>query len=65
MPITLVLADDHPIVLYGLEQLLRLEEDFDVLACCRGGEETLHAVREHRPDVLILGLRMPASVCAA
>ncbi|MBI3780014.1 MAG: response regulator transcription factor [candidate division NC10 bacterium] len=59
MPIGLVLADDHPIILDGLDHLFRQEEDFKVLARCRDGEETLQAVRKHRPDVLILDLRMP------
>ena len=59
MPIGLVLADDHPIVLDELEQLFRLEQDFKVLARCRDGEETLQAVRKYRPDVLILDMRMP------
>jgi len=55
----LVLADDHPIVLDGLEQLFRLEPDFEVVARCRDGEETLRAVREQAPDLLILDIRMP------
>lgn len=59
MPIRLVLADDHPIVLDGLDQLFRLEPDFTVLARCRDGEETLRAVRLYRPDVLVLDIRMP------
>jgi len=57
--ITLVLADDHPIVLDGLEQLFRLEADFRVLARCRDGEQCLRAVRELRPGVLVLDVRMP------
>jgi two-component system nitrate/nitrite response regulator NarL len=59
MSITLVLADDHPIVLDGLEQLFRLEPDFRVVARCRDGEETLRALRDHRPDVVVLDVRMP------
>lgn len=59
MPIRLVLADDHPIVLDGLEQLFRLEADFRVVARCRDGEETLRALRLHRPDILVLDIRMP------
>ena len=59
MAITLVLADDHPIVLSGLENLLRLETDFKVVAQCQTGEETLQAVRKNRPDILILDIRMP------
>ncbi|MEK7220478.1 MAG: response regulator transcription factor [candidate division NC10 bacterium] len=59
MPISLVLADDHPIILDGLEMLFRAEQDFQVLARCVNGEETIQAVRQHRPDILILDIRMP------
>lgn len=59
MPIRLVLADDHPIVLDGLEQLFRLERDLVVVARCRDGEETLRALRTYRPDVVVLDIRMP------
>ena len=59
MTVHVALADDHPIVLDGLEGLFRLEPDFQVVARCINGEETLVAVRRHRPDILILDLRMP------
>jgi len=59
MPITLVLADDHPIFLDGLEHLFRREADLQVLQCCLDGEAALQAVRRHKPDVLVLDLRMP------
>jgi len=57
--ITVVIADDHPIVLAGLETLLRREPDINVIDRCADGVETLRAVTKHRPDVLILDLRMP------
>jgi DNA-binding NarL/FixJ family response regulator len=59
MPIHLVLADDHPLILDGLENLFHLEKDFKVVARCLDGMETMQAVRKHRPDVLILDIRMP------
>jgi DNA-binding NarL/FixJ family response regulator len=59
VPISIVLADDHPIVLDGLENLFRLEPDFRGVARCVNGEESLAAVRRHRPDVLILDIHMP------
>jgi DNA-binding NarL/FixJ family response regulator len=59
MPIRLVLADDHCLILQGLELLLRQEPDFQVLACCRDGEEALCTVRQYRPDILILDILMP------
>jgi len=57
--IRIVIADDHPIVLDGLEQLFRLEPGMELLARCRDGEETVEAVRRLRPDVLVLDVRMP------
>ncbi|MCA1602765.1 MAG: response regulator transcription factor [Acidobacteria bacterium] len=61
MSVTLVLADDQPIILYGLEQLFAAEQDFHVLVSCATGEETLKAVHRHRPAVLVLGLRLTAN----
>jgi len=59
MTIRVALADDHPLFLNGLEQLLALEPDIEVVARCVDGEETLRAVRELKPDVLLLDLQMP------
>ena len=54
-----VIADDHPIVLAGLESLLQREPDIAVVHRCADGVETLRAVAKHEPDVLVLDLRMP------
>lgn len=59
MAINLVLADDHRIVLKGLAQLFSQEPDCAVLACCVNGDEALQAVREFRPNILVLDLHMP------
>jgi DNA-binding NarL/FixJ family response regulator len=59
MPIRLLLADDHPIVLDGLEQLFRLEEDFAVVGRCARGSEVVAQVMKLKPDVLVLDMRMP------
>lgn len=59
MPIKIVVADDHPIVLHGLEGLFAAERDFKVLASCVTGAETLKAVTQHTPDILVLDIRMP------
>jgi len=56
---SVVIADDHPIVLAGLETLLRREPDISVVDRCADGVETVRAVKKHSPDVLILDLRMP------
>lgn len=59
MTMTLVLADDHPIVLNGLLQLMSAEPDIRVLASCSDGAQALAAVRLHAPDLLLLDIRMP------
>lgn len=59
MSTTLVLADDHPIILEGLEQLFRRDKDFQILATCTTGREAIQAVRQHRPQVVVLDVRMP------
>jgi DNA-binding NarL/FixJ family response regulator len=58
-PARLVLVDDHPIVLDGLEQLFRLEPELEVVARARDAAGALAAVERHRPDVLVLDLKMP------
>jgi DNA-binding NarL/FixJ family response regulator len=57
-PIRLVVVDDHPVVLEGLERLFRLEGDLAIVARCVNAGEALEAVRLHRPDVLLLDLRL-------
>jgi DNA-binding NarL/FixJ family response regulator len=59
VPITVVVADDHPLMLKAVGDLLRSEPDFTVLAQCENGDEALAAVRAHQPDILVLDLRMP------
>ena len=57
-PITLVMIDDHPVVLEGLEQLLNLEPDFKVIAKCTTVAAGIRAIESQRPDVVILDLRL-------
>jgi len=54
MPITLALADRHPIVLDGLDTLFSTEPDLRVCARCSDGPETVSAVARQQPDVLVL-----------
>jgi DNA-binding NarL/FixJ family response regulator len=57
--INLVLADDHPIVLAGLDNMFRRERDCRVVASCVDGVEAMRAISRHSPDVAVLDLRMP------
>jgi DNA-binding NarL/FixJ family response regulator len=58
-PIRVLLADDHPIVLGGLAQLLSLETDITVVARCTNGDEALAAISRERPHVAVADLTMP------
>jgi DNA-binding NarL/FixJ family response regulator len=58
-PIRVLLADDHPIVLGGLDHLLSLEPDITIVARCTNGDEALAAIARERPDVAVLDLTMP------
>ena len=55
----LLLADDHRIILDGLEQLFRREGDFEIVDTCTNGEDALRAVRRHSPDIIVLDIEMP------
>lgn len=59
MTIRLVVADDHPFILDGLDQLFRMESDCEIVARTTDGEQALRAVQTHKPDVLVLDVRMP------
>ncbi|MGA7616488.1 MAG: response regulator transcription factor [Thermoanaerobaculia bacterium] len=57
--IRIALADDHRIILDGLEQLFRRDSQFEVVATCTDGDQALEAVRRYQPDVLVLDIQMP------
>jgi DNA-binding NarL/FixJ family response regulator len=55
----IVLADDHPIVLDGLRNLVRAEPDFELVGEAAGGLAALKVIRDKRPDVAVLDISMP------
>jgi two-component system response regulator NreC len=57
--ITIVLADDHPVVRSGLRMLLEAEEDLEVVAEAGDVDATRRSVLGHKPTVLVLDLNMP------
>jgi len=58
-PATVVVADDHPIILEGLIKILNSQKDIRVVASAADGEEVRKLYYEFLPDVLILDLRLP------
>jgi len=57
-PLRLVLAEDSVLLREGLLRLLA-DADFDVVEACGDAESFLRAVEKHRPDMVIVDVRMP------
>jgi DNA-binding NarL/FixJ family response regulator len=57
--ITVGVVDDQTLVRQGIRSLLALTSDIDVVAEAADGDEALTLIERHRPDVLLLDLRMP------
>ncbi|MFD7875818.1 response regulator [Streptomyces sp. NPDC059766] len=58
-PLRVVVADDNPVVRAGLTALLTGREDITVVAEAADGHEACVAADRHRPDVVLLDVRMP------
>lgn len=57
--IRVILADDHPVVRDGLANIVNQQADMQVVAEAGDGDEAIAAYEAHRPDVMVLDLRMP------
>ena len=53
-----LLVDDQELVRSGLRRILRRKDGFTIVAECADGSEVEEAVRRHRPDVVVMDLRM-------
>jgi DNA-binding NarL/FixJ family response regulator len=57
--VSIVVADDHPVVLGGLITLLKKDKTFKLAATCGNGEQAIDAIRAFRPDIALLDVNMP------
>jgi DNA-binding NarL/FixJ family response regulator len=58
-PITILTADDHPLIRDGLAAVLRAEGGLQVVAEAANGEEAIEAYARLHPDIVLMDLRMP------
>jgi DNA-binding NarL/FixJ family response regulator len=58
-PYTIVVADDHPIVLHGVGDILGAHADLTVIARCCDGLVAENAIRDLQPDIAVLDVSMP------
>jgi PAS domain S-box-containing protein len=57
--IRVLLADDHAVIRVGLTRLLNQEPDLEVVGQAADGQEAVEMADRHRPDVILMDVRMP------
>lgn len=59
--ISVLLVDDHPVVIEGLRKLLEAAGDIEVTSTARDAAAALAAAKTYKPNVILLDLRMPGA----
>jgi DNA-binding NarL/FixJ family response regulator len=59
MPIRVLIADDHPLMLDGIAKALVAQGGIEVVGLARNGQEAIEQFARQRPDVCLLDLQMP------
>ena len=57
--IRIVVADDHPVVRFGVRNMLMNEPGFEVVGEAEDGDDAITQTLELEPDILLLDLLMP------
>lgn len=57
--IRIMIADDQTLLRDGLQTILNLEDDIEVIAVASDGLEALEAVSTHQPDLILMDIKMP------
>jgi DNA-binding NarL/FixJ family response regulator len=59
--VSVLLADDQPLLRRGFRMILEAEADMTVVAEAGDGEEAVDLARRHSPDVVLMDIRMPGT----
>ena len=54
-----LVVDDHALLRTGVANIINLEPELEVVAEAANGADAIEAFRQHRPDVVLMDLRMP------
>lgn len=55
----IVLADDHPLVLFALVKVLEAAPGLDIVARCEDGQAALEEIRAKRPELALIDVHLP------
>ena len=55
----IIIVDDDILVRDGLKILIDSEDDMEVVAVAKDGQEAFNQVEKHKPDVVLMDIRMP------
>jgi two-component system, NarL family, response regulator len=58
-PIRILIAEDHIIARAGVEAIVNAQPDMNIVAEAGNGEQALALYRKHRPDIILMDMRMP------
>jgi two-component system nitrate/nitrite response regulator NarL len=58
-PVRIVVADDHPVVRFGVKNMLENEPEFEIVGEAEDGDVAITETLELEPDVLLLDVQMP------
>ena len=61
-PLTVLLADDHPLMIAGIRRVLTRSEAIEIVGEAHSGSEVMQMVERRKPRLVLLDLRMPG-VC--
>jgi DNA-binding NarL/FixJ family response regulator len=59
--ISLLIADDHPLIIAGIRRTLEGSEDIEVIGEANGPQQLLTLIERRRPDLVMMDMRMPGA----
>ena len=55
----ILIADDHPVIVEGIKNILEAEEGIEVVGCASDGLQAIQMAESLQPDIIILDVSMP------
>ena len=59
--ITVAIADDHPLIHRGIQAMIGLEEDIELVGSANTTDEIVEIARNHQPSVILMDVRLPTT----